>query len=237
MAADPAKKEPKEGKDPRQGKEPKGGKGGGESKAPKEPKEAKEAAEPKAPKGPKEPVPTPRLVTRYKSEVVPALMKQFKLKNVNQVPRLKKVVLNMGVGKAIDNKKRLEEAVAHLAAISGQKPVITKAKTSVAGFRLREGMPIGCKVDLRDARMWEFLDRLISLAIPRIRDFRGIKANSFDGRGNFSLGLAEESVFPEVNMDKAEFSQGLDVTVVISGGNDQMSSELLTALGMPFKKN
>jgi large subunit ribosomal protein L5 len=179
----------------------------------------------------------PRLETRYREEVVPALMKKFKLKNVHQVPRIKKVVLNMGVGKAIDNKKRLEEAVQHLAAISGQKPVITKAKTSVAGFRLREGMPIGCKVDLRDARMWEFLDRLISLAIPRIRDFRGIKANSFDGRGNFSLGLAEQSVFPEVNMDKAEFSQGLDVTVVISGGNDQLSSELLTLLGMPFRKN
>jgi large subunit ribosomal protein L5 len=194
-----------------------------------------------APKGEekveKAPAERPRLEVRYRTEVVPALMKKFSLKNVHQVPRLKKVVLNMGVGKAIDNKKRLEEAVQHLTAISGQRPVITKAKNSVAGFRLREGMPIGCKVDLRDARMWEFLDRLISLAIPRIRDFRGIKANSFDGRGNFSVGLAEESVFPEVNMDKAEFSQGLDVTVVISGGNDQMSSELLSALGMPFRKN
>jgi large subunit ribosomal protein L5 len=195
------------------------------------------AAPSPAPAPAREAAPRPRLEIRYRGEVVPALMKKFNLKNVHQVPRIKKVVLNMGVGKAIDNKKRLEEAVAHLTAISGQKPVVTKAKTSVAGFRLREGMPIGCKVDLRDARMWEFLDRLISLAIPRIRDFRGIKANSFDGRGNFSLGLAEESVFPEVNMDKAEFSQGLDVTVVMSGANDQMSSELLTALGMPFRKN
>lgn len=195
---------------------------------------------PAAEKPPKAETPkheTPRLVTRYKGEVVPELMKKFKLKNVHQVPRVKKVVLNMGVGKAIDNKKRLEEATAHMAAIAGQKPVITKAKNSVAGFKLREGMPIGCKVDLRDARMWEFLDRLISLAIPRIRDFRGIKADSFDGRGNFSLGLAEESVFAEINMDKAEFSQGLDVTVVMSGGSDQMSFELLTALGMPFRKN
>jgi large subunit ribosomal protein L5 len=178
----------------------------------------------------------PRLETRYRGEAVPALMKKFSLKNVHQVPRIKKVVLNMGVGKAIDNKKRLEEAVQHLAAIAGQKPVITKAKVSVAGFRLREGMPIGCKVDLRDARMWEFLDRLISLAIPRIRDFRGIKSDSFDGRGNFSLGLAEESVFPEINMDKAEFTQGLDVTIVITGGSDPMSLELLSVLGMPFRK-
>jgi large subunit ribosomal protein L5 len=180
---------------------------------------------------------SPRLEARYRGEIVPAMMKRFKLKNLHQVPRLRKVVLNMGVGKAIDNKKRLEEAVQHLTAIAGQKPVITKAKNSVAGFRLREGMPIGCKVDLRGSRMWEFLDRLISLAIPRIRDFRGIKADSFDGRGNFSLGLAEQSVFPEVNMDKAEFSQGLDVTVVITGGSDQMSFELLSSLGMPFRKN
>jgi large subunit ribosomal protein L5 len=186
---------------------------------------------------PPEKAPTPRLETRYKGEVIPGLMKKFKLKNVHQVPRIKKVVVNMGVGKAIDNKKRLEEAVAHMAAIAGQRPVITKAKNSVAGFKLREGMPIGCKVDLRDARMWEFLDRLISLAIPRIRDFRGIKSDSFDGRGNFSLGLAEESVFPEINMDKAEFTQGLDVTVVISGSSDEMSLELLTALGMPFRKD
>jgi large subunit ribosomal protein L5 len=179
----------------------------------------------------------PRLQARYREEVIPALMKKFNLKNVHQVPRVRKVVLNMGIGKAIDNKKRLEEATSHLASIAGQKPVITKAKNSVAGFKLREGMPIGAKVDLRDARMWEFLDRLISLAIPRIRDFRGVKPDSFDGRGNFSLGLAEESVFPEINMDKAEFSQGLDVTVVMSGGSDQMSFELLTALGMPFRKN
>jgi large subunit ribosomal protein L5 len=190
----------------------------------------------KQPPPPPEPVPMPRLETRYREEVRPALMKKFKLKNVHQVPRIKKVVLNMGVGKAIDNKKRLEEAVSHLTVIAGQKPVITIAKNSVAGFKLREGMPIGCKVDLRDARMWEFLDRLISLAIPRIRDFRGIKADSFDGRGNFSLGLGEESVFPEINMDKAEFSQGLDVTVVMSGSSDPMSFELLSALGMPFRK-
>jgi large subunit ribosomal protein L5 len=179
----------------------------------------------------------PRLETKYRQEVAPALLKNFDLKNAHRVPRILKVTLNMGVGKAVDNKKRIEEAAAHLGQIAGQKPVITKAKNSVAGFKLREGMPIGCKVDLRGARMWEFLDRLITLAIPRIRDFRGVKANSFDGRGNFSMGLSEQSVFPEITLDKVEFPQGLDVTIVMSGGDDKLSFELLTALGMPFRKN
>ena len=179
----------------------------------------------------------PRLEKKYREEVVPGILKKFSLKNVNQVARLKKIVLNMGVGRATENKKRLEEAVLHLTQISGQKPVITMAKASIAGFKLREGQAIGCKVDLRGARMWEFLDRLVSLAIPRIRDFRGIKADSFDGRGNFSMGLAEQSVFPEIVMDKAEFSQGLDVTMVISGESDEMSKEFLTLIGMPFKRN
>ncbi len=179
----------------------------------------------------------PRMEVKYRTEIVPALMKKFNLKNIHQVPRLRKIALNMGVGKAIDNKKRIEEAVQHMTAIAGQKPVITLAKHAIAGFRLRENMPIGCKVDLRGARMWEFLDRLISLAVPRIRDFRGLKANSFDGRGNYTMGLSEQSVFPEINMDKAEFTQGLDVTMVISGGSDEMSSELLTLIGMPFKRN
>lgn len=179
----------------------------------------------------------PRLERRYREEVAPALKAKFALKNVHQVPRIAKVTLNMGVGKAVDNKKRIEEAVAHMTAISGQKPVVTLAKRSVAGFKLREGMPIGCKVDLRGDRMWEFLDRLITLAIPRIRDFRGIKSNSFDGRGNFSLGLGEQSVFPEITLDKVEFPQGLDVTIVMTGGSDKLSYELLAAIGMPFRKN
>jgi large subunit ribosomal protein L5 len=179
----------------------------------------------------------PRLDKKYREEVVPALRSKFGLKNVHQVPRIAKVTLNMGVGKAVDNKKRIEEAVSHMTAIAGQKPVVTTAKSAISGFKLREGMPIGCKVDLRGARMWEFLDRLITLAIPRIRDFRGVKGNSFDGRGNFSLGLSEQSVFPEISLDKVEFTQGLDVTIVMTGGSDKLSYELLAAIGMPFRKN
>ncbi|HYC77437.1 MAG TPA: 50S ribosomal protein L5 [Planctomycetota bacterium] len=178
-----------------------------------------------------------RLEKKYREEAAPALKAKFGLKNIHQIPRISKVTLNMGVGRAVDNKKRLEEAVQHLTAIAGQKPVVTLAKRSVAGFKLREGMPIGCKVDLRGSRMWEFLDRLISLAIPRIRDFRGVKADSFDGRGNFSMGLTEQSVFPEVTLDKVEFQQGLDVTIVMTGGSDKLSFELLSAMGMPFRKN
>ncbi len=179
----------------------------------------------------------PRLEAKYRQEVIPALQSKFGLKNVHQVPKVAKVTLNMGVGKAVDNKKRIEEAVAHMATISGQKPVVTVAKQAISSFKLREGMPIGCKVDLRGARMWEFLDRLITLAIPRIRDFRGVKSNSFDGRGNFSLGLSEQSVFPEISLDKVEFTQGLDVTIVMTGGSDKLSYELLAAIGMPFRKN
>ncbi len=179
----------------------------------------------------------PRLAQRYNDEIVKALATKFGLKNVNQVPRLKKIVINMGVGKAIDNKKRIEEAVSHLGQITGQKPVTCISKLAVAGFRLREGLPIGVKVDLRGARMWEFLDRLVTLAIPRIRDFRGVKSDSFDGRGNYSMGLQDQSVFPEILMDKAEFHQGMDVTICMSGGSDAMSLELLTLLGMPFKRN
>jgi large subunit ribosomal protein L5 len=191
----------------------------------------------KAPEEPQGPIETPRFEKKYQDEVVPALKQKFGLKNIHQVPRITKITLNMGVGKAVDNKKRLEEAVQHMTSIAGQKPVVTLAKTSVAGFKLREGMPIGCKVDLRGHRMWEFLDRLVSLAIPRIRDFRGIKGDSFDGRGNFSMGLAEQSVFPEITLDRVEFAQGLDVTIVMTGGSDKLSYELLAAIGMPFRKN
>ncbi|MAG57566.1 MAG: 50S ribosomal protein L5 [Planctomycetes bacterium] len=184
-----------------------------------------------------ETVPKPRLLEKYESEIRSAVQEKFGLGNVHQIPRLRKIVVNMGVGEAIENKKRLDVAMADMAIITGQQPKLCRAKRSVAGFKLREEMPIGCKVTLRGYRMYEFLDRLVSVAIPRIRDFRGIKQNSFDGRGNFSMGLSEQVVFPEINLDKVEWVQGMDITMVISGGRDEMSLELLTLLGMPFKRD
>jgi large subunit ribosomal protein L5 len=180
---------------------------------------------------------TPRLLEKYVNDIRGPLKEKFALSNVNQIPRLLKIVVNMGVGEAIENKKRLDAAMEDMAIITGQRPKLCRAKRSVAGFKLREEMPIGCKVTIRGCRMWEFLDRLISVAIPRIRDFRGIKPNSFDGRGNFSMGLAEQVVFPEINLDKVEWVQGMDITMVISGGSDEMSLELLTQVGMPFKRD
>ncbi|MEE9393780.1 MAG: 50S ribosomal protein L5 [Planctomycetota bacterium] len=179
----------------------------------------------------------PRLRKLYDDEILKAVSEKFKLENVHEAPHLQKIVVNMGVGKAIENKKRLEQAAADLALITGQKPQICKAKRSVAGFKLREGMPIGCRVTLRGPRMWDFLDRLLSLAMPRIRDFRGIKRSSFDGRGNFSLGIGDQLVFPEVKVDRVEHQQGMDVTIVMTGNSDAMSLELLTRLGMPFRKD
>jgi large subunit ribosomal protein L5 len=178
-----------------------------------------------------------RLLDQYKQKVVPELMKQFGYTNPLAVPRLRKIVVNMGVGKAVENKKRLEDAVRDLAAITGQKPVITKAKKSVSAFKLRKGNDIGCKVTLRGPRMYEFLDRAISLAMPRIRDFRGFSPKAFDGRGNYSLGLAEQTVFPEINIDKLEFVQGMDITLTFSGGSDEASRELLRQLGFPFRRD
>lgn len=178
----------------------------------------------------------PRLQALYTEKVKDALREKFGLTNVHQIPRITKITVNMGVGDAVENKKKVDSAMADLGAITGQKPKLCRARVSVAGFKLREGMPIGCKVDLRRAHMWEFLDRLVNVAMPRIRDFRGIKRNSFDGRGNFSLGLSEQIVFPEINLDKVEHSQGMDVTICMSGGSDEMSFELLSLLGMPFKK-
>jgi large subunit ribosomal protein L5 len=178
----------------------------------------------------------PRLRQRYAESVRTKLRTHFQLANVHQVPCLRKITVNMGVGKAIENRKRLDQAVEHLTAITGQKPKVTVARRSEANFKLREGQAIGAKVDLRGSRMYEFLDRLISVVIPRIRDFRGIPRNSFDGRGNFSMGLAEQSLFPELPLDKVEFTQGMDITMVISGGSDEMSLELLSELGMPFKR-
>ncbi len=178
----------------------------------------------------------PRLRDLYAGTIRAKLHQRFKLANIHQVPNLRKITVNMGVGKALENRKRLDQAVEHLTAITGQKPKVCNARRSEANFKLREGQAIGAKVDLRGPRMYEFLDRLVSVVIPRIRDFRGISRDSFDGRGNFSMGLTEQSLFPEVPLDKVEFTQGMDITVVISGGSDEMSLELLTELGMPFKR-
>jgi large subunit ribosomal protein L5 len=195
-------------------------------------KKKKEAEEPAVAAGPP---PTPRLLEKYRQEIAPALAEKFKRGNRHAVPKIEKIVVNMGVGEAIAEKKYLEEAVAALAQISGQKPLVTKSRQSIAGFRLREDMPIGCKVTLRGARMYEFLDRLVSLALPRVRDFRGLNPDGFDGRGNYSLGLSEQLVFPELNPDKYTRTQGMNITVVISGHSDEESRELLRRLGMPFK--
>src|SRR3954469_9200325 len=172
----------------------------------------------------------------YKKAISKAMAAKFNLDNPMAIPRINKIVINMGVGKATQDKALLDVAADNLGKISGQKPVITKAKTSVSGFRLREGNDIGCKVTLRGQRMYEFLDRLISMALPRIRDFRGVNPNSFDGHGNYSLGLAEQVVFPEIDPDKVNFTQGMDVTFVTSTNNDDEARELLRAFGMPFRE-
>lgn len=177
-----------------------------------------------------------RLQEKYEKEVLPALRESLGRANRLALPRLEKIVVSMGVGAAIQEKKYLETATEAMAEITGQKPVITKAKGSVAGFRLREGQDIGCKVTLRRARMWEFLDRLVSLALPRVRDFRGISRTAFDGHGNYSLGLAEQLVFPELNPDKYLRVQGMNITLVTAGATDQEALELLSHLGLPFKR-
>ncbi len=177
----------------------------------------------------------PRLLTKYRDEIMPKLREHFSYGNVLQIPRLQKVVINMGVGAALATPKRLEDAVKELTAIAGQKPIITKARKAIAGFKLREGNAIGCKVTLRRWRMYEFLDRLINVAIPRIRDFRGVSPKAFDGRGNYTLGLAEQIIFPEINPDKVEAVQGMDVCVVTSARTDKEAYELIKAFGMPFK--
>jgi large subunit ribosomal protein L5 len=189
---------------------------------------------PQAAAGPKK-VPTPRLMERYHKEILPALAEALGRANRLSLPRLTKIVVNMGVGKASAEKKFLEEAVDALKTIAGQKPIITKARQSIAGFKLREGMSIGCKVTLRGKRMWEFLDRLVFLALPRVRDFRGLDPNAFDGRGNYTLGLTEQLVFPEVNPDKFTHPQGMNITIVTSADSDNEARELLRRLGMPLR--
>ncbi|HEX4965737.1 MAG TPA: 50S ribosomal protein L5 [Thermoanaerobaculia bacterium] len=176
----------------------------------------------------------PRLKQRYSEEVVPKLKKEFGIDNVMAVPRLERISLNMGMGEAIQNIKILDDAVEELAALAGQKPTITRAQKSIAAFKLREGMPIGCRVTLRGDRMWEFLDRLISIALPRVRDFRGIPSKSFDGRGNYTMGIRDHLIFPEVDYNKVEKPKGMNITIVTTAGNDERALYLLRELGMPF---
>jgi large subunit ribosomal protein L5 len=197
---------------------------GKEPAAPKKP-----AAEPSGPKAP------PRLKETYRAHVVPALMKEFGYRNLMQVPRLERIVLNVGMGEAIQNVKLLESATAELGVISGQKPVVTKAKKAIAGFKLRQGMPIGAKVTLRSDRMYEFLDRLVSLALPRIRDFRGVSPKAFDGRGNYTLGLKEQLIFPEIKYDSVASIHGMDITIVTTARTNDEGKALLRHLGMPFR--
>jgi large subunit ribosomal protein L5 len=179
----------------------------------------------------------PRLKLRYREEIIPALTSEFEIANIMQVPGLTKIVVNMGVGEAARDSKLIEGAVKDLTAITGQKPQVTKARKSIAQFKLREGMPIGAHVTLRGDRMWEFLDRLLSVALPRIRDFRGLNPKQFDGRGNYTFGLTEQSMFHEIDQDKIDRVRGMDITIVTTATNDDEGRALLKALGFPFKEN
>ncbi|HSJ37555.1 MAG TPA: 50S ribosomal protein L5 [Planococcus sp. (in: firmicutes)] len=177
-----------------------------------------------------------RLKEKYVNEITPALVSKFEYKSVMQAPQVNKIVINMGVGEAVQNTKSLDSAVEELQTITGQKPVVTKAKKSIAGFRLREGMPIGCKVTLRGERMYDFLDKLIAISLPRVRDFRGVSNKSFDGRGNFTLGVKEQLIFPEIDYDKVSKVRGMDIVIVTTANSDEEARELLTQFGMPFQK-
>ena len=178
---------------------------------------------------------TPRLKAKYKEEIVAQLEKELNIQNVNQVPKVVKIVVNMGCGEAAQDSKALDAAIADMRTITGQQPMVCRAKKSIAGFKIREGMPIGCKVTLRGDRMWEFMDRLLATALPRVRDFRGINPKSFDGRGNYSLGITEQLIFPEIDYDKIDRTRGLDITVVTTAPDDEQGYALLKALGFPFK--
>ena len=179
----------------------------------------------------------PNLKAKYNAEIAPALMQKFGYKSTMEIPRIHKIVVNVGCGEARDNAKVLESVVSDLAAITGQKPVITRAKKSVANFKLREGMPIGAKVTLRQDKMWEFMDRLFNVALPRVRDFRGINPNAFDGRGNYALGLKEQLIFPEIDYDKIDKIRGMDIVICTTARTDEEAKELLTLLGAPFATN
>ena len=181
-------------------------------------------------------IPEPRLLIEYKKKIIPSMMKEFGYSNIMQVPKLQKIVLNMGVGEATQDAKFLDGAVADLTTITGQKAVITKAKKSISNFKLRAGVPIGCRVTLRRLRMYEFLDRLLNIAIPRVRDFRGVSDNGFDGRGNYTLGIREQIIFPEINYDKVMKIRGMNITFVTSADTDEEAYMLLKQFGMPFRK-
>lgn len=205
-----------------------GGKGKPQQAAPA----AEMMAEPELPTGP---LPMPRMQERYRKEIVPALMKEFGYDNVMQVPRLTKISVNIGLGEAIQNSKAIDAATGDLVLITGQKPVVTKARLSIAVYKLREGMPIGIMVTLRGRRMWDFLDRLINIVLPRQRDFQGVSPDSFDGRGNYSIGLREQLVFPEIDYDKVDKVRGLEVTVVTTAKSDEEARRMLALFDMPFK--
>jgi large subunit ribosomal protein L5 len=190
---------------------------------------------PKKPAQPARPAPPPRLFLRYKSEIVPSLMKEFGYANPMQVPRLEKITVNMGLGEAVSNSGIINAAAEELTQIAGQRAVVTRAKKSISNFKLRAGQPIGCMVTLRRARMWEFLDRLMSIAIPRVRDFKGVSGRAFDGRGNYSLGIREQIIFPEINYDQVEKVKGMNVTITTTARNDKEGKALLKYLGMPFR--
>lgn len=177
-----------------------------------------------------------RLQTQYKKEIVPKLQKDFGYDNVMAVPKLEKIVINVGVGEAVADRKRLDDVAQNIALIAGQRPILTKAKKSISNFKLREGMPIGCKVTLRKKKMYEFLDRFINLALPRTRDFQGIPDKSFDGRGNYTVGIKEHAIFPEIDTDQSEWLHGMDITFVTTAGSDEEALALLKYLGMPFRK-
>ena len=177
-----------------------------------------------------------RLRQKYENEIKNSMVEKFNYKSVMEIPKIDKIVINMGIGEAVSNSKVLDEAVAELALITGQKPVVTRAKKSIAGFRLREGMPIGCKVTLRGERMYDFLDKLVSISLPRVRDFRGVSKKSFDGRGNYTLGVKEQLIFPEISFDDVDKTRGMDIVIVTTANTDEESRALLAGLGMPFAK-
>jgi len=243
-------KAPKESREAKGQKEAKGG-GGKEARPPKEARqpapeqegkkaqraprpEAKEAPEPRE-KRPERPAPVPRLQIHYREVVIKQLMEQFSYKSAMQVPRIKKIVLNMGVGEAVADKKIMDNAVSDMTKIAGQKPLVTKARTSIASYKVRAGYPVGCKVTLRGRRMYEFLDRLVSIAMPRIRDFRGISARAFDGRGNYNMGVKEQIIFPEIEYDKIDAIRGMNITITTTARSDNEAKALLSAFRFPFR--
>jgi len=226
-----AKEAGKENKGQQQARPPK------EAKQPKALREAKEAPEQKEPRErkPERPAPVPRLQIHYRDAVVKQLMEQFGYKTSMQVPRIEKIVLNMGVGEAVADKKIMDNAVADMTKITGQKPLVTAARKSIAVFKVREGYPVGCKVTLRGRRMYEFLDRLVSIAMPRIRDFRGISARAFDGRGNYNMGVKEQIIFPEIEYDKIDAIRGMNITITTTARSDNEAKALLAAFRFPFR--